>query len=103
MVGRPAAVPSIVTVSHGEPSSTEIPWRHVTCVDSDRTAAFDITMGPQPRLMSHRFSIGADLDTVSGMKERQMMSGSGSPGRLQDNISRDSGIGCLKVTITIVS
>ena len=58
-------------------------------------------MGPQPRQISHRFSIISDLDTLTAAAKERLMSGSGSvsgsPGRLQDNISRDSGIGCLKV------
>ena len=60
-------------------------------------------MGPQPRQISHRFSIISDLDTLTAAAKERLMSGSGSvsgsPGRLQDNISRDSGIGCLKVSI----
>ena len=59
-------------------------------------------MGPQPRQISHRFSIISDLDTLTAAAKERLMSGSGSvsgsPGRLQDNISRDSGIGCLKVS-----
>ena len=45
-------------------------------------------MGPQARLEGHPHPAPA--------KER-FMSGSGSPGRLQDNLSRDSGVGGLKV------
>ena len=60
-------------------------------------------MGPQPRQISHRFSLISDLDTLTAAAKERLMSGSGSvsgsPGRLQDNISRDSGIGCLKVSI----
>ena len=61
-------------------------------------------MGPQPRQISHRFSIISDLDSLTAAAKERLMSGShggsvsGSPGRLQDNISRDSGIGCLKVS-----
>ena len=46
-------------------------------------------MGPQARLEGHPHPAPA--------KER-FMSGSGSPGRLQDNLSRDSGVGGLKVS-----
>ena len=56
-------------------------------------------MGPQGKVTS-RFSMTPDLDHLAATKER-MISGSGSvsgsPGRIHDNISRDSGIGCLKV------
>lgn len=55
-------------------------------------------MGPQGKVTS-RFSMIPDLDHLASAKER-MISGSGSvsgsPGRIHDNISRDSGIGCLK-------
>ena len=58
-------------------------------------------MGPQARQISHRFSLISDLDALTAAAKERLMSGSGSvsgsPGRLQDNISRDSGIGCLKV------
>ena len=73
-------------------------------------------MGPQGKLMvgSTRYtSIPGSLDTVEqqqqqqqgssmGGKERLLSSNgsgsvSGSPGRIHDNVSRDSGIGCLKV------
>ena len=46
-------------------------------------------MGPQARLEGCPHPAPA--------KER-FMSGSGSPGRLQDNLSRDSGVGGLKVS-----
>ena len=56
-------------------------------------------MGPQGKVTS-RFTMIPDLDHHAAVKER-MISGSGSvsgsPGRIHDNISRDSGIGCLKV------
>ena len=59
-------------------------------------------MGPQTRQISHRFSIISDLDSLTAAAKERLMSGSGSvsgsPGRLQDNISRDSGIGGLKVS-----
>ena len=74
-------------------------------------------MGPQGKLLvgSTRYtSIPGSLDTVEqqqqqqqqgssmGGKERLLSSNgsgsvSGSPGRIHDNVSRDSGIGCLKV------
>ena len=47
-------------------------------------------MGPQARLEGCPHPAPA--------KER-FMSGSGSPGRLQDNLSRDSGVGGLKVSL----
>ena len=47
-------------------------------------------MGPQARLEGCPHTAPA--------KER-FMSGSGSPGRLQDNLSRDSGVGGLKVSL----
>jgi hypothetical protein len=58
-------------------------------------------MGPQGKLTG-RFGIpGSDMAdmVMTGPKERLLSSGSvsGSPGRLHDNVSRDSGIGCLKV------
>lgn len=59
-------------------------------------------MGPQGKLTS-RFTIpgeGVGVEVVMGQKERLLSSGSGSvsgsPGRIHDNVSRDSGIGCLK-------
>ena len=56
-------------------------------------------MGPQGKATS-RFAMIPDLDHHAAVKER-LISGSGSvsgsPGRIHDNISRDSGIGCLKV------
>jgi hypothetical protein len=62
-------------------------------------------MGPQGKLTS-RFTIpgeGVGVEVVMGQKERLLSSGSGSvsgsPGRIHDNVSRDSGIGCLKVII----
>ena len=63
-----------------------------------------LIMGPQARQISHRFSMISDLDSLTAAAKERLMSGSGSvsgsPGRLQDrdNISRDSGIGCLKVS-----
>ena len=70
-------------------------------------------MGPQGKLLvgsqTRYTSIPSSLDTVEqqqqqqglGVKERLLSSNgsvSGSPGRLvHDNVSRDSGIGCLKV------
>ena len=48
-----------------------------------------------------------EYDHLITVKERAMQSGSGSvsgsPGRMQDNVSRDSGIGGLKVSISVIS
>ena len=53
-------------------------------------------MGPQARLSG--LEAGSVISVRPDLKER-LMSGSGSPGRLgPDNVSRDSGIGCLKVS-----
>ena len=69
-------------------------------------------MGPQGKLMvgSTRYTSipGSDVEqqqqqgSSMGVKERLLSSNgsgsvSGSPGRIHDNVSRDSGIGCLKV------
>ena len=66
-------------------------------------------MGPQGKMGSTtRYTAipGADVDqqqaSSMGAKERLLSSNgsgsvSGSPGRIHDNVSRDSGIGCLKV------
>ena len=52
-------------------------------------------MGPQTQ------APGAMISARPDLKER-LMSGSGSPGRLgPDNVSGDSGIGCLKVSVTV--
>ena len=68
-------------------------------------------MGPQGKMGSTtRYTAipGADVDqqqaSSMGAKERLLSSNgsgsvSGSPGRIQDNVSRDSGIGGLKVKI----
>ena len=57
-------------------------------------------MGPQARLSG--LEAGSVISVRPDLKER-LMSGSGSPGRLgPDNVSRDSGIGCLKVSIFMV-
>ena len=57
-------------------------------------------MGPQARLSG--LEAGSVISVRPDIKER-LMSGSGSPGRLgPDNVSRDSGIGCLKVSIFMV-
>ena len=54
-------------------------------------------MGPQARLSG--LEAGSVISVRPDLKER-LMSGSGSPGRLgPDNVSRDSGIGCLKVSV----
>ena len=57
-------------------------------------------MGPQAR------HSGLEAGSVIGLRpdiKERLMSGSGSPGRLgPDNVSRDSGIGCLKVSIIMV-
>ena len=68
-------------------------------------------MGPQGKMAvgsTTRYTAipGADVDqqqaSSMGAKERLLSSNgsgsvSGSPGRIHDNVSRDSGIGCLKV------
>ena len=68
-------------------------------------------MGPQGKLVGSsttRYTSipGSDLvdqnqaSSIMGGKERLLSSNgsvSGSPGRMADNVSRDSGIGCLKV------
>ena len=68
-------------------------------------------MGPQGKLLvgSTRYTTipGSDVEqqqqaSSMGGKERLLSSNgsgsvSGSPGRIHDNVSRDSGIGCLKV------
>ena len=69
-------------------------------------------MGPQGKLLvgSTRYASIPGSDAVEqqqqgssmGGKERLLSSNgsgsvSGSPGRIHDNVSRDSGIGCLKV------
>ena len=66
-------------------------------------------MGPQGKTTTRYTAIpGADVDqqqaSSMGAKERLLSSNgsgsvSGSPGRIQDNVSRDSGIGGLKVKI----
>ena len=57
-------------------------------------------MGPQARHSG--LEAGSVISLRPDIKER-LMSGSGSPGRLgPDNVSRDSGIGCLKVSIFMV-
>ena len=65
-------------------------------------------MGPQGKLVvgNSRYTAipGSEVDQQMGGKERLLSSNgsgsvSGSPGRLHDNVSRDSGIGCLKVNI----
>ena len=71
-------------------------------------------IGPQGRLRQYdSSSTVAVLDNMVVArtdKDRAMGSGgsggsggsvSGSPGRLQENVSRDSGIGCLKVSGSI--
>ena len=67
-------------------------------------------MGPQGKLVvgsTTRYTSipGSDVEhqaSSMGGKERLLSSNgsgsvSGSPGRIHDNVSRDSGIGCLKV------
>ena len=67
-------------------------------------------MGPQGKLVvgNSRYTAipgsALEVDQQMGGKERLLSSNgsgsvSGSPGRLHDNVSRDSGIGCLKVNI----
>ena len=67
-------------------------------------------MGPQGKLVvgNSRYTAipgsALEVDQQMGGKERLLSSNgsgsvSGSPGRLHDNVSRDSGIGCLKVKI----
>ena len=67
-------------------------------------------MGPQARQLSgHRYSLVSEItDNMMAVTKERMLSGSGSagstgsPGRLHhENISRDSGIGCLKVEIIL--
>ena len=63
-------------------------------------------MGPQGKLVvgNARYTAipAQEVDQQMGGKERLLSSNgsgsvSGSPGRIHDNVSRDSGIGCLKV------
>ena len=65
-------------------------------------------MGPQGKLVvgNSRYTAipgsALEVDQQMGGKERLLSSNgsgsvSGSPGRIHDNVSRDSGIGCLKV------
>ena len=54
-------------------------------------------MGPQAKQR-----LIADYEAMAQAKERALLgsgsgSVSGSPARIHDNVSRDSGIGCLKV------
>ena len=71
-------------------------------------------MGPQGKLVvgNSRYTAipgsALEVDQQMGGKERLLSSNgsgsvSGSPGRLHDNVSRDSGIGCLKVNILSIT